>query len=290
VTPAKNRRRNLLRTAVGLCLVALALYGAGSLWASAGSGSRAAAKEYEYPEISMSASQTTVPVGHPVTITWSTTNVDTCTAFGEWSGDKPLAGSEVVQPWGWDNSFFALDCTGIWGETGDGVFVDVVSPPTPRAVADQQQVYVDDYTQAAGLAQTFTVGTSGFLTDVSIAGTGAYSYDRLAITRVTSDGAPDPTHVLWSTTVLNQATSGSLHLPKPLLVFPGQRYALVLTAPGTAKDDTVAGEYVCSEGTPRPYARGDMYLQNEVGGSWTQQEGCDMVFSTYVLQRFKSSP
>jgi hypothetical protein len=33
-----------------------------------------------------------------------------------------------------------------------------------------------------------------------------------------------------------------------------------------------------------------MYLQNEVGGSWTQQEGCDMVFSTYVLQRFKSSP
>lgn len=285
-----TKRRTLLRTAVGLFLVGLALYGAGSLWASVGSRSRAAAAEYEYPDISMSAAPNPTTVGHSVTITWSTTNVDSCTAYGEWSGPKPVNGSEVVVPWGWQKTFYELDCNGIWGETGDAVFIQVQAPVAQRAVADQQQTYVDDFTQDPGIAQTITVGTSGYLTDVSLGGSGTESYDKFAITRVNPDGSPDPTHVLWSTTFLNQGTSGNLHLTKPLLVFAGQRYALVLTAPGTTEDDGVYSEFVCGDNAPHPYVRGDMYLQAETGGSWTKQEGCDTVFTTFVVQRFRTGP
>lgn len=246
--------------------------------------------EYEYPGITMSASPNPTTVGHSVTITWSATNVDTCTAYGQWSGAKPVNGSEVVLPWGWDKTFYDLDCTVIWGETGDGIFVNVMAPLAQRAVADQQQSYADDVTQDAGLAQTFTVGTSGFLTDVTVSGTGTESYDGFAITRVTGGGAPDPAHVLWSTTLVNQGTSGNLHLAKPLFVLAGQRYAFMLTAPGTGEDDAVYGECVCGDDSPHPYARGDMYLQDEAGGPWTKQEGCDAVFTTYVVQRFRAGP
>lgn len=290
MTSVTKSRRNLLRVAVGLFLVGLSLYGAGSLWASVGSHSRASAAEYEYPGITMSASPNPVNVGQASTITWSTTNVDTCTAYGQWSGDKPLNGTEVVHPWGWEKSFYELDCNGIWGETGDGVFIVVRAPIAPRAVADQQQFYVDNFADYPGIAQTFTVGTAGYLTDISVSGTGTEPYDGFALTRVTPGGAPDPTHVLWSTTLYNQGTSGNLQLPKPLLVFPGQRYAFMLTAPGTTKDDAVYGQFVCGDDTPHPYVRGDMYLQDEPGGSWTKQDGCDAVFTTFVVQRFRSSP
>jgi len=288
VTPAMTSRRSLLRTGVGLLLAGLALYGAGSLGASIGSGKRASAAEYQYPGISMSATPNPTAVGQPVTITWSTTNVDSCQAYGEWSGAKPVNGSEVQLAWGWRKSVFELDCTGIWGETADGVFVRVLQPLTPHAVVDQQQTYVDDFVDQAGIAQTFTVGTAGWLGDVSINGTGKNSFDRVALTRVTQEGAPDPSRVLWSTTVVNQASGGNFHLAKPLFVLPGQRYALLLTAPGTGNDDYVYSEITCD--APHPYARGDLYVQDEPGGSWTQQEGCDTVFSTYVVQRFRSGP
>jgi len=82
VTPATTRRRSLFRTGVGLLLVGLALYGAGSLGASIRSGKRASVAEYQYPGISMSATPNPSTVGQRVTITWSTTNVDSCQAYG----------------------------------------------------------------------------------------------------------------------------------------------------------------------------------------------------------------
>lgn len=246
--------------------------------------------EYEYPGITMSASPNPTTVGHSVTTTWTTTNVDTCTAYGEWSGNKPLDGSEVVVPWGWQKSFFELDCTGIWGEVYDSVFVQVQAPVAQHSVVDQQQTYVDNFAEHAGIGQTFTVGTSGYLTDVAVSASGAESYDNFAITRLTPGGAPDTTHVLWSTTLLSQGTSGNLHLTKPLFVLAGQRYAYTLTAPGTTQDDNVYGLFVCGGDSPHPYTRGDMFVQDETGGSWTQQEGCDMVFKTFVVPRFRPGP
>jgi len=203
-------------------------------------------------------------------------------------GHKASERERSRAPVGLGQHFLRPVLHGHLGASGDGVFVRVVAPLWPRAVVDQQQTYVDDFATHAGIAQTFTVGTSGWLGDVSINGTGANPTDRVALTRVSQDGAPDPAHVLWSTTVANQASGGNLHLAHPIFVLAGQRYALTLTAPGPGDGDFVYGELTCD--APHPYARGDLYVQDEQGGSWTQQEGCDTVFATYVVQRFKSGP
>ena len=285
---AVDLRRRGARIAIGIALIGLALYAVGSLGASIGSHKRASVAQYEYPDVEMNADPYQVAVGQPSTITWTATNVDYCEAYGEWLGAKPLSGSQAVIAWGWERSFFTLVCSGYWGYGYGGAFVDVEQPLTPRAALDQSQLAVNDFSGTPGMAQTFTVGSSGYLTDVSIAGTGTNSFDRVSIMRVTAGGAPDPTRVLWSTAVVNQATRGNLRLAKPLLVFSGQRLALVLTAPALEKSDIVYGDFVC--GAEQPYTRGDLYLQDEAGGPWAQQEGCDAAFSTYVVQRFRVGP
>src|SRR5712691_6339789 len=137
---ASWRPRVLVRLTLGVILVGVALFAAGSLWASIGSGKHGAVAEYEYPGVELSASPNPISVGQPVTLTWSSNDVTSCTADGEWSGSKPTEGSEVVAAWGWERSFFGLSCTGPDGGSGSGAFVIVKQPLTPRAAVDQQQV------------------------------------------------------------------------------------------------------------------------------------------------------
>ena len=46
--------------------------------------------------VSLSASADEVEVGSPITLTWSSTNAQTCSATGDWSGSKAVSGNEVV--------------------------------------------------------------------------------------------------------------------------------------------------------------------------------------------------
>jgi hypothetical protein len=271
---------------IGLVFVGLGLYAVGSLGASIGSHKSASVAEYQYPEVDLTANPYSVPAGTSTTLTWTTTNVDTCDAFGDWSGSKPLSGSENALVWGWDHAYFELDCNGIWGEGGAAVDVAALAPLAPRAVVDQQQRQFDDFELQSGLAQTFTVGIGGWLTDVVIDGSGVNSYDQFAITRTTQSGAPAST-ALVSTTFLHQGTNGNIHLSKPLLVLPGQHYALTLVAPNgqsAPNDDYVFGADACGN----QYTRGSSYYQD--GSAWVEQDGCDLTFSTHVVERFRIGP
>lgn len=280
--PGWNRRRTA-RTAIGLALVGIALYAAGSLGAAISSGQRADLAEYQYPTFDMNASPNPARVGQPVTLTWTSTNLTSCDTFGDWSGSRPPNGSEVVSVWGWSRGYYELDCTGPYGDDGGAVDVSVVQPLTPRAFADQRQMQFDDYAdEQVGIAQTFTVGVTGWLTEIGLNGTGGNSYDRIALTRTTPGGDPDSSATIWSTTVLNQSTAGIVHLAKPLFVVAGQHLAITLTAPNGFGDDYVFGERYC---TTDSYRRGDLYLQSELSGPWTKQPGCDAVFETFVIRR-----
>src|SRR5437588_1081659 len=99
------RPRTLARLVLGLILLAIPLFAAGSLWASIGSGKRAAAAEYQYPTVNLSASPNPVAAGQTSTLTWSSTDVTSCTAYGDWSGSRPTSGSEAVTAWGWGRGF-----------------------------------------------------------------------------------------------------------------------------------------------------------------------------------------
>ena len=61
--------------------------------------------------VSLSASADEVEVGSPITLTWSSTNAQTCSATGDWSGSKAVSGNEVVTINKEGGNTFALNCS-----------------------------------------------------------------------------------------------------------------------------------------------------------------------------------
>ena len=72
----------------------------------------------------------TVNYNGSITVDWSTSEVDTCTASGDWSGSKSTTGSEIISSLTADSTF-VLTCTGINGDVSDTVNVSVGAPPLP---------------------------------------------------------------------------------------------------------------------------------------------------------------
>jgi len=62
------------------------------------------------PTVTLSASPTSVISGGSATLTWSSTNVTSCTASGAWSRTKATSGTQVVSPT--VTSTYTLTCTG----------------------------------------------------------------------------------------------------------------------------------------------------------------------------------
>ena len=80
------------------------------------------------PVMSFSASSTSVPSNTNVTLMWSTQNTTSCTATGDWSGNRSTSGNQSVGPLT-RNSSFTLTCTGAGGNVSKTVNVSVSVPP-----------------------------------------------------------------------------------------------------------------------------------------------------------------
>lgn len=86
----------------------------------------------EEPSVTLSAEPTTVAINGSTTLSWSSSNVDNCTASGAWDGDKEPSGQEIIETLDADSTF-TLTC-----EDSDGapvnasvdVVVDVVAMGT----------------------------------------------------------------------------------------------------------------------------------------------------------------
>ncbi len=88
--------------------------------------------EVDAPEITFSASPTTIQQGNSSTLSWSTTNATSCTASGGWSGTKGTSGTQVVSPSA--TTTYMLACTGLGGSDNASVTVNVILTPTPQPV------------------------------------------------------------------------------------------------------------------------------------------------------------
>jgi uncharacterized protein (TIGR03118 family) len=62
--------------------------------------------------VSLSISPTTVTVGQPATITWSSTTGTTCTASGAWTGSLAASGTQTTTPTASGTETFTLTCGG----------------------------------------------------------------------------------------------------------------------------------------------------------------------------------
>jgi probable HAF family extracellular repeat protein len=65
--------------------------------------------------------------GLPITLTWSSSDATSCTAYGAWSGSKPLSGTESLHP-PLPSNLFGLSCPGPSGTALAQVVVSVAIP------------------------------------------------------------------------------------------------------------------------------------------------------------------
>ncbi len=89
---------------------------------------------YPTPTLNLNATPTTIDFKSSSNLSWSTTNADSCTASGDWSGTKAINSSESTGSLS-SNKSYALTCKGAGGTVTKSVAVmvnpDTVPPSTP---------------------------------------------------------------------------------------------------------------------------------------------------------------
>ena len=80
------------------------------------------------PTVSISANPSSIVSGTASTLTWSSTNANSCTASGGWSGTKASSGSQNVTPTG--TTTYSLACTGSGGTATQSATITVTTTPT----------------------------------------------------------------------------------------------------------------------------------------------------------------
>lgn len=98
------------------------------------------------PSVSISASASTIDAGQNVTLTWNTTDADSCSASGAWSGPKPTGGNEAIGPLS-ATSEFVLSCAGVGGNSSDSVTVTVRSASGGGIAGRVDSSFIDRYGQ-----------------------------------------------------------------------------------------------------------------------------------------------
>jgi len=76
----------------------------------------------------------TIPYNNSATLSWNSTNANSCQASGFWSGSKPISGSEETGNLTFSKTY-TLTCSGSGGSASDSVTVNVNSNHSPVANA-----------------------------------------------------------------------------------------------------------------------------------------------------------
>lgn len=105
------------------------------------------ASDISAPVLDLSLSPSVIDAGQSATLNWTSSNTDSCTASGDWSGERATNGSEVVSPV--TTSIYNLACTGADGSVSDSLVLTVneVSAlvlPTVSLSASPSSVRVGD--------------------------------------------------------------------------------------------------------------------------------------------------
>lgn len=85
----------------------------------------------ELPIATLSASASSITAGQSITLTWTSLNATSCSAWGAWTGGRALSGSIMLTPAAGSQTYSLL-CTGPGGTDNKSVTIVVASvPPAP---------------------------------------------------------------------------------------------------------------------------------------------------------------
>jgi hypothetical protein len=149
------------------------------------------------PTVSLSASPTTVNAGQSSTLTWNSSNADSCTASGAWSGSQPISGSTSTGALN-QTSTYSLTCTGTGGSANTSVTVIVSStggtvPIPPTSLWDPTSDWNTDIS-----AMSISADNSTLIADLSARGNG-YIFNRSYGVGVAFADANTPTYTVTNT-------------------------------------------------------------------------------------------
>ena len=81
------------------------------------------------PVLSLSSSQDPVQVNTELVLTWSSSNATSCSASGDWSGNKALSGDEKIWEEVAGSKIYSLSCSGAGGEQSMSIEVEITPAP-----------------------------------------------------------------------------------------------------------------------------------------------------------------
>jgi hypothetical protein len=129
------------------------------------------------PTITISLDPATITFGKTSTLSWSSSNSNSCAASGAWTGSMPTSGSQVVTPVAAGTATYTLDCTGSGGGITDAANLVVQLASAPAPVIPQVvnsttfTLYGDDISSIASAdlfgdgSQTIIIGSETFSTN-----------------------------------------------------------------------------------------------------------------------------
>ena len=104
------------------------------------------------PVLSLSSSQDQVRVNTELVLTWSSSNATSCSASGDWSGDKALSGSETVTEAVAGDKTYSLSCSGAGGEQSVSIEVEITPAPDLTVSRTKLQITLVE-------SRTLTIGS-----------------------------------------------------------------------------------------------------------------------------------
>jgi len=134
------------------------------------------------PTVSLAASQGTVAKGQAVTLRWSASSAQSCTASGGWTGTQPTSGSLNTSPLT-ATTQFTLTCSGADGTAAQTATVAVLatSAPTVSLSASPTSITSGDYsTLTWSSTNASSCSASGGWTG-SVATSGSKATDPLTV-------------------------------------------------------------------------------------------------------------
>ena len=121
--------------------------------------------------LTFTASPASINQGQSSTLSWSTTNVTSCTASGGWTGAKATTTTQVVSPTA--TTTYTLACSGSGGNVSKSATVNVIVPSTPPPTGQFTEgmvsltfddSWITQYTNALPILQTAALKGTFYLT------------------------------------------------------------------------------------------------------------------------------
>ena len=127
------------------------------------------------PLLSLSASDLSVPEGGSVTLSWSASGADSCTASGGWSGELASSGNQVVGPVV-AGTTFSLNCSGPGGVSLEMISVSVVGPVELSWIAPEENVDGSELVDLAGYKLYFGENSRDYDESIELTDTSATTH------------------------------------------------------------------------------------------------------------------